>query len=279
MGSHDAATRSLEALGLTELEARCYTFLQANGAATGYAVARGVGRQTANVYKALDSLRARGAIEVEEGRPRVCRAVPPQELLAALDRGFARRRAAAAQSLARLRGSDDAARVYHLQNPEQVFERFRTLLADTAEIALLDLFPGCAERLAGDLEAAAERDVLVVVKLYRRRDLGRVVTLVHPEGEATMARWRGEWANGVFDGRSHLLALLDGGLSSVHQAVWSASEWISCVYHSAFVHELRQVTRRGAARGRWEDERVESAPGMRRLIERLASVEAEQSES
>jgi HTH-type transcriptional regulator, sugar sensing transcriptional regulator len=271
MSSIDAASRALEALGLTDLEARCYAFLQGNGAATGYTVAKGVGRPTANVYKALESLRLRGALEVEEGRPRVCRAVPPEELLATLESDFQHRRSAAAERLAEMRAPSRDARVYHLQTPEQVFERFRSLLAEVEEVALLDLFPGAAARLAGDLAAAADRGVLVVAKLYSKLDLGGAVTLVQPSAARTLERWRGEWANGVFDGRQHLLALLDHELSKVHQAVWSASGWVSWVYHSALVHELRQVPARGAARAALADPRIESAPGYRELTERLAA--------
>ncbi|HVS16619.1 MAG TPA: helix-turn-helix domain-containing protein [Thermoanaerobaculia bacterium] len=275
MSSIDAASRALEAVGLTDLEARCYAFLQGNGAATGYTVAKGVGRPTANVYKALESLRLRGALEVEEGKPRLCRAVPSEEFLATLERGFQQRRSAAAQRLAEVRAPSQDSRVYHLQTPEQVFERFRSLLAEVEEVALLDLFPGAAARLAGDLAAAADRGVLVVAKVYARLDLGGAVTLVQPAAKRTLERWRGEWANGVFDGRQHLLALLDRDLSRVHQAVWSGSDWVSWVYHGALVHELRQIPVRGAARdaarAALRDARIESAPGYRQLTERLAA--------
>ena len=54
--------KSLESLGLTQIEALAYAYLVANPSSTGYRVARGIGKPTANVYRALESLGRKGAV-------------------------------------------------------------------------------------------------------------------------------------------------------------------------------------------------------------------------
>ena len=90
---------SLRELGLTGLEAEAYAWLLTASPATGYGVAKGLGKPTANTYKALESLREKGAVVTDDDETRSYRAVPPPELLAALERRFlespaARRRCA-----------------------------------------------------------------------------------------------------------------------------------------------------------------------------------------
>src|SRR5688572_1961049 len=100
------------ALGFTPLEAEVYTFLVKESPATGYRVAQALGRPVAVIYKTLDSLTAKGALIVDNGPTRHCRAVPAQELLGRLERCFEERRAAAAKALAELREAPADDRVY-----------------------------------------------------------------------------------------------------------------------------------------------------------------------
>jgi sugar-specific transcriptional regulator TrmB len=60
------------------------------GRATGYRVGREIGRPTANVYKALDALVAKGAVLVQEGGAGLFAPVPPRRFLAQLRGAFAR---------------------------------------------------------------------------------------------------------------------------------------------------------------------------------------------
>src|SRR5262244_1295461 len=99
MKEADAAATAIDALtrlGFTALEAEVYTWLLGEPGATGYRIAQGIGKPVANTYKALESLQKKGAILVEEDESRLCRAVPPEELLTQLERGFASSRADAA---------------------------------------------------------------------------------------------------------------------------------------------------------------------------------------
>jgi sugar-specific transcriptional regulator TrmB len=232
------AFHSLTGLGFTELEAEVYVALLQHSPATGYRVAQSIGRPVANTYKAIESLQQKGAVLVDEGTSRLCRAVPAEELLAQLERSFQRRRQEAANALASLRASPEDDRVYQVQAVEQVFERCRRMLDGCEQVAILDLFPKPLEELRAAIEGAARRGVRVVVKAYEPATLAGADVAVHPQGRATLRRWPGQWLNVVTDGREHLLAFLTPDARGLYQAVWSSSAYLSWVYHSAVAAEL-----------------------------------------
>lgn len=76
----------LRDLGLNQLEAEIYTFLLPNEPMTAYRVGKAIGRPTANVYKSIENLARFGAVLVEEGTNRVCRAVPVEEFIRQIGR-------------------------------------------------------------------------------------------------------------------------------------------------------------------------------------------------
>src|SRR6185369_9415584 len=92
-------TSALVPFGFTELESAAYTFLLRESPATGYRVAQGIGRAVANTYKAIESLRLKGAVMIEQAEGKLIRAVPPDELLGSLEAEFSRRRRSAARAL------------------------------------------------------------------------------------------------------------------------------------------------------------------------------------
>lgn len=282
----DESVQSLVELGFTGLEAEVYAALLRRSPATGYGIAQAIGKPAANVYKALESLEARGAVIVDEGSSRMCRAVPSDELLAQIERSFGARCARASRALRRLHGADGDDRVYQLRTAEQVYERARQMLARCEEVALVDAFPGPLEALRDELEAAAARGVAVAAKTYAAASFAKVESVLAPNGAAVIERWPGEWVNLVVDGQEHLIALLAPGGAEVLQAVWSGSPYLSWVYHSAVSSELilaevegrieagasSRLLRDGLAR--FERLRANHAPGYRTLERRFRDAEA-----
>ena len=55
-------------------------------------------------------------------------------------------------------------RIYRLTTFDQVLGRVRRLLGDAEEVAVVDLFPACLERLRDDLAATKARGVDVSLK-------------------------------------------------------------------------------------------------------------------
>ncbi len=232
------AFQSLASLGFTELEVEVYVSLLQQSPATGYRVAQTIGRPVANTYKAIESLQNKGAVLVDEGANRLCRAVPAEELLAQLDRTFQRRRQEAAAALASLGAAPEDDRVYQLQSVEQVFERCRTMLNGCEKVAVLDAFPRAIESLRESLEAAAARGVRVLIKAYEPVKLEGTDVAVHPLGGMSLKRWPGQWLNIVVDGGEYMVAFLTPDLGGLRQAVWSGSAYLAWAYHSALAAEF-----------------------------------------
>jgi sugar-specific transcriptional regulator TrmB len=279
----DDTIQALVDLGFTGLEAEVYTALLAESPTTGYRVAQALGKAVANTYKAIASLEAKGAVLVDEGESRVCRPVPPDELLARLGRSFTERRERAAGALARFREAPADDRVYQMRSREQVMERARQMLERAERIALLDVFPGPLEALRPDLERAAARGIDVAMKVYAPAEVAGAETIVSARGAEVLGRWPGEWVNLVVDGAEHLLAFLAPDGDEVYQAVWSGSAYLSWVYQSAVSGELilarledRIGRGAGAARLREELSRLErfrglDAPGYLALLRRFGA--------
>jgi sugar-specific transcriptional regulator TrmB len=235
---------SLTALGFTELEADVYVFLLGESPATGYRVAQAIAKPVANTYKAFQTLQAKGAVVAEDGDGRLCRAVPPEDLLGQLERRFQEHRQRAGRALARPKADPDDHRVYQLRTPAQVLERCRRMLADCRHVAIVDAFPRTLEELRPAVEEAAARGVTVAVQAYQHAVVPGAEVTVNPDGAAVVRRWPGQWLNLVTDGREYVLAFLTEDLQAVHQAVWSGSAYLSWVYHSAVAAEvvLRELT-------------------------------------
>jgi len=241
----------LVALGFTTLEAEIYTFLLQESPVTGYRIAQALRKPAPNVYKALESLELKGAVLVEDGESRLCRPVPPGELLAQLERRFREQRARAERVLARPTGEAADDRVYTLRSADQVMERARSMLRDCAEVVLVDAFPLPLAVLRPDLEATAARGVQVSVRVYEPAEVRGAHVVTDADPELVRRRWPGQWINVVADGREHLIAYLTPDASAVQQAVWSGSAILSWVYHSALsseivLEEVRNQLRDGA---------------------------------
>ncbi len=179
----EAALRQLQDLGFNQLEAEVYVFLLANKPATAYAVGKGLGRPTANVYKAVDALSRRGAVLIEEGDNRLCRAVPADEFLDQMRQSFRAKTEATAEALAKLERQSEDERVYRLESVPQLFERCRQMLEERCErCAVIDAFPGPLHAILPAIESAAARGVRLYVEAQepirhqrrgRRRDRPR----------------------------------------------------------------------------------------------------------
>jgi predicted transcriptional regulator len=237
--SRAECTEALAALGFTALEAEVYAVLVEHSPATAYKIAREVGKAAANVYKAVESLQRKGAILVEESSSRLCRAIPPAELVHQLERQFSQARTRAETALAQLTRTPGDERVYELGSSDQVLTRARAMIRRTERAVLCDLFPEAAVELREDLHDAARRGRRVCVQVYRPLEFEPSVTVfLSPNGERLLRLWPGQWLNVVADAREHLLAFLRHGLRGIHQAVWSESVYLSLLYSSGLSSEM-----------------------------------------
>ncbi len=279
------SVKPLVALGLTPLESEVYAYLVKNSPATGYRIAKAIGKPTANTYKAIQSLQAKGSIIIEDSTNRLCRAVPMEEFLDRLERQFSHLRNEARNELSKLKPVPEDERFYYLQATDQVFERFRAMLRRCRCIALFDLFPSALEELRADIESVASRGIRTAVKAYLPCEIPGVDVVLAPRGDKTIRRWPGQWANCVVDGKEHLLAFFSKDGTRVLQAVWSANTYTSWVYHSSLMFELLHgalseglgeldaAVSPSEKHRRLEEMKAEEAPGYRTLVERFGEKE------
>lgn len=271
---------TLVSLGFTETEARVYCELVQVGPATGYRLAKAVGKAPANTYQALAALVQRGAAAVEDGEAKTFRATAPEELLDALDRAFDARRSAASHALAALEPAAADDRIYTLKSAEQVYQRARAMIGRAREIVLFDLFPGPFERLQGALTQASDRGVRTVGVIYEasisRVDVGRGAAVKSPHAAFVTDRWPGAQLTLVVDAQEHLTALLSRDGRRVLHAVWTDSVYLSCLQHSGLSAEIRLAAlRRGEADPLADISLFTAQPaGLRRLVAPKAALAA-----
>lgn len=225
-------------LGFTALEESIYTFLLRESPATGYRIAKAIGKPAANTYKAIDTLAQKGAIVLDDGPRRLCRAVPHEELLALLERCFKENVARAERSLSKLPVLSHDDRIYKVSSRDQVLERARSMLERARKIAVLDLFPGPLKALEPDIVRCAERGVDVTVKAYTPVDIAGVRVVKDYMSTSILERWPGQCVNIVIDAIEHLLAFLTPDGADVYQAVWSGSPYLSSTYHGGIHAEI-----------------------------------------
>jgi predicted transcriptional regulator len=228
----------LAELGFSEGEATAYVFLLQHSPATGYRVARSIGRSFSNAYQILESLEKRGAVLVQGGTRRLYRAVPLEELFHQLDRAFQARRLRALQAAKRLSISDSDQHLYELKTIGAVYERCHTMLQNCEERALIELFPEPLEVLRQAVEDTAARGVVMAARIHQPAELRGVHVILSPYGAENLQVWGAQWLTLYVDGRQYLQANLMTGGGGVHHAIWSQNPHLSRALYSYVSSDL-----------------------------------------
>lgn len=235
--NHSELEPLLSDLGFSPIETGIYIFLLQESPATGYRISHGIGKPTANTYKAITALHEKGALLIDEGDKKLVRAVPPKELLARLKKSYAEDcdKAEALLSAVTTPVPDD--RVWQLTAVAQVYERARSMIESAEEVVLADLFPAQMDELKGDLEKAAKRGIKVCAIVYEETTAKGIDLAMRP-GELTKIAWPGNQLNLVTDATQHLLCMFTKDNLTVHQAIWSNSTFLSCLQYNALCVEF-----------------------------------------
>ncbi len=228
-----ATLETLRELGLNQLEAEVYTHLLSQAEPeTAYRVGKALGKATANVYKAIEALALKGAVTLEQGEPRRCRAAPVDEFLGQLERQFREQKQRAAEELRDLQPAAAQERIYQLRTVPAVLERASAMLQRASKMAVVDAFPETLEGLRQQLQETAARGVEVYVQAYDPVDLAGCQVTLTWQHERVRSFWRSQQLNVAVDAREALLALLHEDLSEVHQALWTDSLYLACLLHA-----------------------------------------------
>jgi sugar-specific transcriptional regulator TrmB len=282
-GVRERATAELRALGLSALEAAIYLHLLRAPGSTGYRVARDLGKPAANVYGALESLRGKGAIVLEQGAGRTWRALSGPGLERELAERLREHTGRLTDALAKWEGDRPGTGTWQLAAPEQVYAQAQAMLAGAKTIAIADLFPGPLAKLRPALEKAAARRVTVAVQAYEATALRDAEVVVSHRGREILGRWPGQWLQLVVDGAESLVALLSEGGDAVVHSTWTTRPHLAWTSHSALSGDLiatrlvaaleagetaKQV--KALARRLQSRLRAPDAPGYRRLVAGVA---------
>lgn len=275
MTNQDQLSEFLVALGVPKPEADVYVqlvILAAAGPATGYQVAKAMGKDPTSVYRALEELRKKGCVETVAGRGKQFRPEDPQALLARLEGQISLQAGRARTAFGRLPRTADAGEVYRLATLQQTTRRCQQLLGETRQVALLELVPETFRIVRSELQAAVRRGVAAVIKFHRlpadeeRRFLQGATLVAEPDGETSAGLMPGLILHGVFDCRAHLVTYLDPVRQGDDaQAFWTANRLLAYQAHNGLASEITQTAvREGLARG-------EDAAALAKRIEDLAA--------
>ncbi len=237
--SQTLAVDAFEQLGLSRLEAEIYVYLLENPPSTGYRIAKAIGRSKTNVYQAAEGLATKGAILVSEGELRLCTAVPPEELLDQMERGFKdRKRLALDEVRSLIKPRAGGGGVYRISSLDQVYERARRMLRECEQTVLLDLYPGPLAQLRPAIEEAVERGINVFAEVYEPAEIEGATVIDRAQLPSLWTDWPVDALVMFVDGRQHMIAFLERGGGRVHDAFWSDSVMFSWAYGIYLISDL-----------------------------------------
>ena len=222
---------ALESLGLTHIEALCYAHLATNPSTTGYGVARGIGKPTANVYRAIETLERKGLVNHDRGTPPAYRALAPDEMLARLEREFQERKSRASRELALLKPGPSDEKLYSLKSHDDVMARGHLLLAAARRVVMMEAPSAALAPLEHAVADARSRGVRVVVitdgdALPQHTDT--IANLGQPVRALRIAA----------DARECVLSSLPNDSGGVSEALWTRSAMVARMLHDALAAEM-----------------------------------------
>jgi sugar-specific transcriptional regulator TrmB len=161
--AHDEVVDSLAALGFSTNEARAYRDLLVESPATGYEIAQRAGIPRSAIYAVLKRLEDEGLVARVEESPARYAPLPPADLLDALRHRFEGSVQQLNESLRRLRPPPPPIDLWNVSGYDEVLERADALCRGAEKHLFLSVWRREADQLRPALNAAAEKQVRIVV--------------------------------------------------------------------------------------------------------------------
>ncbi len=222
---------ALENLGLAHIEALSYAYLAGNPSTTGYRVARAIGKPTANVYRALEALDRKGLVVQNRGTPPSYRALPPDEMLARLEREFMERKNRAARELESLKPGADDEKLYSLKTHDHVVARAHLLLAAARRVVMMEIPRASLAPVSAAIDDARSRGARVVIVTDDDAGITHADTVAETRRPIATIRM-------VADARESLVSSLPNDAGGVREAIWTRSALVGRVLHDAISSEV-----------------------------------------
>jgi len=210
----------LGSIGFSGLEIDVYLALLEEPNASGYHVAQKIGKLVGSTYKALDSLRAKGAVVANETtRPTTYVALSIREYMETRRRDLETLQAQIEREMEDMAALPTHGGIFELDSIGQVYERCRNLLRDAKNVALLNIDARPLEELRSELTAAADRGVRVLIKT---RAPARIpgCGVMAPDKATPSDAGSGDELGVAVDFREYVQAFLKMDGSGVEEAIW-----------------------------------------------------------
>ena len=238
MFTEPKADEILMQIGFTQLESEVYLYLLTEGAHTGYAVAKAIGKAVANVYKAIERLAQKGAVEQSSGKNKQCVALPWQQLITSETKKFNSNMTALTHALTRLPERQDDEQVYQIKNAIQVKEQSVRMIENAEYVILANVEPQAMTWLREPLIEAAKRGVEVRIKIYQEVELPGVIVVLRQNGTQVYDKTKDVQLYLCTDGKEMLNALLTLDTNDVIQAFRSKSALMTLMLYNQLLYEL-----------------------------------------
>lgn len=234
---HTTRIRMLMDVGLSDLEARIYIVLLSESGLSGYRIAKTLGKTIPNVYRALHSLRSKGAVVLDDSSgTELYSAITLASFLKRQKVNLESRILAVEESfkdLDELPGDDG---IYRLDNIEQVIMKASDMLDSSGSQVVVIADPLPLGMIQSHLSDAAERGVGVMVRSYFP------VTIAGCDVFTWLRRtkrqpWPGQWLSIVADG-SQLITAFIAGEDRITNALWTNNRYLSLLLHHGMSSDI-----------------------------------------
>lgn len=230
--------RTLQQLDFTEYEAKAYLALLEQSPLTGYGVARLSGVPRSKVYEVLEGLIASGAVLASHGDPTQYGPLSPQELIALRRREAEASIRAAEAGLAHYASSSaNRGVIWDITGREEILQRVREVVGRAQRRVLLQVWAEDAPELQHALEAAAERDVEVIVIAYGDPNYPFARVFLHEPGAEHITReYGGRWVILSVDAAEIVAGIVS--LEEESRAAWSRHPGLVMPITEQIKHDL-----------------------------------------
>lgn len=229
----------LTGVGLTGVEAAAYLAVLREPGATAYRVSQLIGKPAPNTYKALDALKAKGAVVADDSRgSRTYIALPVREYINHQRLELDAREKEIEQALEDMPAETAEQGIYRLSTVEQVYERCRSMISAARSVVLLDAFPAPLAELEKTARAASRRGIKVFIKAYIPVKIAGCDVLAPTEPDMLLKIWNGDWLNLVVDSSESVQSFLMKDGAGVHAAAWCRNRYLSMLDYNGMSSEF-----------------------------------------
>ncbi|MFT3860924.1 TrmB family transcriptional regulator [Micropruina sp.] len=232
--------QALRAIGLTEWESKAYLALLDEAPDTGYGIAKRSGVARGRVYEVLDSLVAKGAARVSNGKPQKYAPTTPEEFLKVHRRQTEDSLSHADEVLRNFGSRDESGSViWDLQGRGDILNRAQDVINRASKRLLCEIWEAEADRLYSDLERAAARGVKVIVVAYGSVELPFATVFLHPGTDEVTHGLGSRWLVISADDREIVAGSVSGGTES--RAAWTKHHGLVVPVTELVRHDLYKL--------------------------------------